>query len=84
MNRYSRCSLVGRWYNQGPRVVNGTVLQFQRNPANPHDPCAIRVTLVDQPDQCRALQWNVYLNTTVTMVYIITILEYDSYDDLPL
>ena len=34
--------------------------------------------------QCRRLQWNVHLNTTVTMVYIITILEYDSYDDLPL
>jgi hypothetical protein len=34
--------------------------------------------------QCRALQWNVHLNTTVTMVYIITILEYDRYDDLPL
>jgi len=51
MNRFSRCELVGRYYNQGPRVVNGTVLQFQRDPTNSHDPCAIRVTLVDQPDQ---------------------------------
>ena len=34
--------------------------------------------------QGRALQWKIHLNTAVTMVYIIMILEYGRYGGLPL
>ena len=51
MNQVFVTNLAGRYYHQGPTVVDGTLLQFEREANNVHDPNAIRVTLLDQPDQ---------------------------------
>jgi hypothetical protein len=51
MNSVYTFFLAGRYYHQGPTVVDGTLLQLERDPNNIHDSNAIRVTLLGQPDQ---------------------------------